>query len=414
MRDIFYLFITLIFLGTEAFFSGSEIAIISLNRLRLRGLVRSGSQPATLLSSMLKKPERILSATLLGTNLSTIISSALLTSLFYRYSRHYAVLITLLVLTPLTLILGEIVPKTLFQKHSETIALKIAYPIRFFYYLFYPLTLLFSGLANRLLGTLGVDAGTERIFVTKEEIKRLVQADKEEGEIFEQDERDMLERIFVFGDTTAKEVLVPLIEVELIDREATALEVVESSKEKGLTRFPVYYERSDNIIGTVNVFDLLYAKNTREKITNFISPAYYIPGSKRIDNLLREMQSEGLSLVVVVDEYGNNEGIITLEDLLEEIVGEIRDEYDDEEELFQVLADGSYLFDARIELDDIREFCDIELPDDGDYETLGGLILDRLERIPDPGDRLEMDRCSFTILKADGRTIKKVICTLKP
>jgi CBS domain containing-hemolysin-like protein len=227
-------------------------------------------------------------------------------------------------------------------------------------------------------------------------------------EILEPLEQDMIERIFDFGDTTAKEVLVPLIDVEALERNVSINEVMEKVESEGYSRYPVYYERIDNIIGTLNVFDLIDATGRETDITRFIRPAYYIPETMRIDDLLSQMQTEGHRMAIVVDEYGNSEGIVTLEDLLEEIVGEIRDEYDETKEMYQFLGDQSYLVDARMEVDEIERLLDLDLPE-GDYETLGGMILQVLERIPDPGEKIELDSLEFRILKADGRSIKKVV-----
>lgn len=390
----------------EGLFSGSEIAIVSASKIKLNHLAQSGSKPAQLIQRLLQQPAKLLSTTLVGTNVSTVVATALATSLLSQTYPQRAGLYATLVIFPLTLIFGEIIPKTIYYQHRNKIVLMLAYPLKAISIVLAPVVSVMNGLVGLLLGLLNTDVKLEQLFVTKEELRLLVAQDKK-GEMLERVEREMIDRVFEFGDTLVKEALVPLIDVIGIDREASINQVINLLQEKGFSRFPVYYERVDNIVGVINVFDLIYAKEGESDLTRFIAPAYYVPETMRIGDLLKEIQQRGIQLAIVVDEYGNNQGIVTLEDILEEIVGEIQDEYDAERQLYHVSDDGSYVMDARMELDHIREKLGLELPE-GDFETLGGLVLHLIKKIPDPGEKIIVGNLELTVLKADGRSIKKI------
>jgi CBS domain containing-hemolysin-like protein len=390
----------------EGFFSGSEIAIVSLNKIKLTHLAQSGSKSARLIQHMLLQPAKLLSTTLIGTNISTIVATALTTTLLAQTYEHQAGLYATLIMFPLTLIFGEIIPKTFYHQHRNTVTLLLAYPLRAISIILSPIILVLNSLVGLLLKMLHAEVRAEQLFATKEELKSLVTHDQR-GEILEKLKREMIGRIFDFGNTTVKETLVPLIDVVAVDREATINQVIHLVQEKGFSRFPVYYERIDNIVGIISGFDLIYAKEGEHDITRFIGPAYYVPETMRVDNLLDEFQQRGIQMAVVVDEYGTSQGIVTLEDILEEIVGEIHDEYDAERQLYQSLPDGSYIIDARMELDHIKEKLGIETPE-GDFETLGGLVLHLMEKIPHPGEKTTAGNLELTVLKADGRSIKKI------
>jgi len=391
----------------EGFFSGSETAIVSVSKIKLRHLARTGSRRALMIQKLFSDPSRLLSTTLVGTNFCTVVAAALATSILVRHWGSRGGFYATLFLFPMTLIFGEIFPKSYYYTHRQHITLRIAYPLKMFSLLFHPVVLFLNMCVNFLLLIIGLEKKAANLFVTKEEMHALVEMDKKH-EILEPVEQDMIDRIFDFGDTTVREVLVPLIDVEALNRNASINEVLEMVEREGFSRYPVYYERIDNIIGTLNAFDLIDASRNEKEITRFIQPAYYVPNTMRIDNLLSVMQSEGHRMAIVVDEYGNSEGIVTLEDLLEEIVGEIRDEYDETEEMYKSLGDKSYLVDARMELDEMEKLLGMDLPE-GDFETLGGMILQILERIPDPGEHISLKGLELRILKADGRSIKKVL-----
>ncbi len=354
MSETAIILIIVFCLLAEGFFSGSEIAIVSISKIKLNHMAKNGSKAAQLVQNMLKRPTRLLSTTLLGTNVCTVVATALATSLLTtRYIRN-ADLYATLIMSPLILIFAEIIPKTLYYHYRNKITLILIYPLNVIYFIFYPALFVINGLIRILFKTLNAEDKAQELFVTKEELKSLVKHDKK-GETFDKVERELIGRIFEFGDTSVKEILVPLIDVIAVAREATSNQVINLVQQEGFSRFPVFYERVDNIVGIINSFDLIYAKEGEDDITRFIAPAYYVPETMHIDNLLKEFQQKGMQLAVVVDEYGNSQGIVSLEDILEEIVGEIHDEYDDERKLYKKLDEDSYIIDARMELDHIRE-----------------------------------------------------------
>ncbi len=402
-----YIVMIIICFLAEGFFSGAEIAFVAANKIKLRHLAHQGAPQAKLAQQLLQRPGRLLSTTLVGTNVCTITATALTTALLVRFFGAEASFYCVLIVTPLTLIVGEILPKTVYQHNSNKMVLLLAYPFSFISWLLAPVVAIVNTIAKlplKLLGVLPQD--TEKLVVTKEEIELLLKMEQHGTEL-EKEERDLIKRIFDFGEATVKETLIPLVEVVAIERNTPIREAIQQVVEHGFSRFPVYYERVDNIIGILNTFDLLYAKEDDTTITDFLRPVYYVPESKRIGPLLKELQVADTQMAVVVDEYGNCSGIVTLEDLLEEVVGEIHDEYETAKLQYQLMADGSYLIDARMEIDQIKEQCGLVLPE-GEFETLSGLILEKLGRIPDVGERLRINGLTLTVRKVDGFSIKKV------
>ncbi len=406
--SLILIFLCLLF---EAFFSGSEIAIVAADKIRLRHLARKGSGTAQLISNALKRPERLLGTTLIGTNLSVVTSTTIATSLLVRKFGESGVLYTALIMTPLLLFLGEVIPKNLFQQRADSVSLKVIRPLWLFFYLFYPLIYLlsqFAGLLSRAIG--GSSEGIP--FLTKEELKSVLKI-RDKGSDLKVSEKSMIHRIFSFSETTVKEVMIPLIEVVAITEEATVADAIEKIAQKGYSRLPIYRSRIDEIVGILNSFDLLGATQREKSIQPFIREVLFVPETKAVDELLFQLQREGKSMAIVVDEYGGAVGIVTIEDILEEIVGEIEDEYDDEEWLYRELGEGRYLFKTRMEIDQINEKLPFRLPE-GDYETLAGFIITRLGRIPREGEVIKYKNLTLTIKKAADRSVLEVEIRVEP
>lgn len=411
MDPSFSVIIVLLCLLAEAFFSGSEIAVVAADKIRLRHLARKGSGAAQLISNALKHPERLLSTTLIGTNLSVVTSTTIATSLFVKKFGENGVFYTTLIMTPLLLILGEVIPKNLFQQRADSISLRIIRPLWLFYYLFYPLIHLLS----RFIGSLSraIGGSGERIpFVTKEEIKSALKI-RGKGSDLKASEKRMIRRIFSFSETTVKEVMIPLIEVLAIKEDATVAEAIEKIAQKGYSRLPVFRSRIDEIVGILNSFDLLGATQREKSIQPFIREALFVPETKDADELLFQLQKEGKSMAIVVDEYGGAVGVVTIEDILEEIVGEIEDEHDDEEWLYQELGEGRYIFKARMEINQINEKLPFKLPE-GEYETLAGFIITHLGRIPREGEIIEYKNLILSIKRATERSVLEVEIRVEP
>ncbi len=411
MDPSFSLVIILLCLLAEAFFSGSEIAVVAADKIRLRHLARKGSGAAQLISKSLKRPERLLSTTLVGTNLSVVTSTTIATSLFVKEFGENGVLYTPLIMTPFLLILGEVIPKNLFQQRADSISLRIIRPLWLFYYLLYPIIHLLSRFIGSLSRAIG-GSGEKIPFVTKEEIKSTLKI-KGKGSDLKASEKTMIHRIFSFSETTVKEVMIPLIEVLAIEEDATVAEAIEKIAQRGYSRLPVFRSRIDEIVGILNSFDLLGATQREKSIQPFIRETLFVPETKAADELLFQLQREGKSMAIVVDEYGGAVGVVTIEDILEEIVGEIEDEHDDEAWLYRELGEGRYVFKARMEIDQINEKLPFKLPE-GEYETLAGFIITHLGRIPREGEIIEYKNLILSIKRATERSVLEVEIRVEP
>lgn len=406
MEIILYAIIFLTFLALEAFFSGSEIALIAANPQKIRKSSQVSPSRIEMTLDLLKDRERILATTLCGTNLSVVTNSILITSFLLSQLSEKGELYAVILLTPLLLIFGEIIPKTLFQQHANSIALKVAYPIWLASYVFYPLVFLITKVTQYLFHLSGAKRSHGLPFVTREELRLIVKMSRK-GSDLTPEEITMIDRLFDFAHTTVKEAMVPLVDVVAVEDTATVKEVVELIDIKGHSRFPVYQERIDNIIGVINSFDLLDSSLSESPIASFIRTVSYVPEGKPVDGLLVEMQKQRNHLSIVVDEYGGSVGIITIEDILEEIVGEIEDEYDPDKKLYRRTGEGRYIVNARMEVDQMCELFPITLPE-GDYETLGGFLLEQFGHIPHPGEVLHFRNMTFTVLSSDERSIGRV------
>lgn len=392
--------LVVVFIALEGFFSGSEIAIVSANRIRLRHWAGKGDKRAQRLLALLETPDQLLATTLVGTNVSVVVASTLATvALIYMFGTH-GELFALALMWPLALVFGEIVPKTVFQENADRVALWVVKPLGWAMFCFRPLIAFVGGVARILVTREEV---TRSPFVTKEEIESLLRGSERAVDL-EVGERRMIRRIFEFGDAPVKEVMVPLVDLVAVPDDATPETVIEKITESGFSRIPVYQEEIFNIVGLINAFDLLSLPEDVTTIEEIVREVHYVPEAKRKDDLLRELQQKRMQMAVVVDEYGGAVGIVTIEDLLEEIVGEIEDEYDAYRAWYQELPDGSHLVDARMELDHLKEELGLELPR-GDYETLGGFLINYLETIPRQGTVVTVGRVRLSVREADERRV---------
>ena len=389
----------------EAFFSGSEMALISCDRIKLRHQAQEGLKRAQVAERLLERPDRFLATTLVGTNLCVVTNSAaaalLCVLLLGEGQEYYATL----VLAPLVVLLGEMVPKAYFRHHADRLAPLLAPPLFLFLQLFAPVTGIIRRASDFLLTPLQIPSTERDVYITREELKFLVQEGNQQADL-ESEERRMIHKIMHFGETSVHEAMIPLIEVVALPHGATVAEAIAVVSEHHFSRIPIYEERIDQMVGIVHAFDLL-SEDPRAPIRPLIRPAHYVPEPKLVDDLLEEMQRGRVQMAFVVDEYGGVVGIVTVEDLLEEIVGEIEDEYDEEPPPLRRLPDGSYVVDARMEVDRLNEELGINLPE-GEYETVGGFLLHLLQKIPDPGEEAQHERIRFLITESDKRSIGKV------
>jgi len=392
----------------EGFFSGSEIAIISVDKIKLRHLASVGSKGAILAQKMLQQPERFLGTTLVGTNLAVVISSVTLTTILSMYPEfaHTVEFYVAVMLTPIALIFGEIVPKSVFQQHAETIVPIIAPILHVAFRVFYPIVFVVTGISGGMMRALGVEKKPRKQTLTREELKFLLRADQ--GAIADQQRKEMMQRVFDFGDMTVEEIIVPLVDVQVLEKGTTIEQAIEQIHQHGFSRIPIYEERVDHLIGVIHAFDLLRAPSKETTIDRFIRKAYYVPDAMLLADFIKDLQRHHTQIAIVVNEYGGALGIVTLEDVLEQIVGDIDDEFDTSDSaMAQQLPDGTFRMNARIEIDEVNRLLPLELADDA-FETLGGFLLAQFRHIPAVGESVESHGFVFTIEEATDRAILRV------
>jgi CBS domain containing-hemolysin-like protein len=402
----------ILFLLGEAIFSGSEIAIISANRARLRALANEGNQGAQTALRLLETPEWLMGTILTCHNSFFVANVALATlAAIDLVGPRYGELVSIVVVIPFLVIFGEVVPKSYCQDRADTLAPILARVIWRARTIVYPVVWLMNrGILSVLSkGNGGLQSSP---FVTRQELEVLVE-EHSEGDL-RAGERKMIGRIFSFGELDVANVMVPLVEVSAVGEDATIEEVIDRIRTGGHSSILVYKEEIHHIVGVVNAKDIIAigdeARGPLRGKPELVRPPYFVPESKPADDLLEEMQREKVKLAVAVDEYGGCVGIVTMEDLVEEIVGEISDEYDvDEVRLFQRIADGKIIVDARMEVEAVREELSIPIPD-GDYETLGGYLLEVFERIPKTGESVAVAEWTFIVTEATARQIESVRC----
>ena len=356
-----------------AFFSAAEMAFIAANRLKLRHMAEGGHRVAARYLEAFASPERVLSAAKMGVPIAHIVASSVAAWVLLSSLGPAAALVVTLVLTPIMLVLGEVIPKAIAQHWATGLILRLFRPLTWAAWLLTPLTWTAGKIVEGALALAGRPRDHVRQFVSREELKLVLQMNPEESDVTTQ-EAEMIDKIFDLGETTVREVMVPLVDVVAIPLEASVKEAIAKIRERGFSRLPVYEERVDHVVGVVTAMDLFRRGAEAPGLRDLMRPATYVPETKRIDDLLREMQKARIQLAVVVDEYGGSVGIATVEDIIEEIVGEIEDEHDRRPTALEPLPDGSYLAAGRTTVEAINAELDWSLPK-GEYETLSGLIL---------------------------------------
>ena len=389
--------------------SAAETALTSISRIKLKNLVEEGDNRALEIESLISKPNTFLSTILVVNSVAVIVASSMTTVLALRFIPNYGELIGTIFISLVVLIFCEITPKTAAVQNPIRWARVLVKPVRATAWLLHPLIVILSAITNTLVRLMGGRMKHQGPFVTEEELRLLVSVGEEEG-VLEEGETDMIHSIFEFADTTVREVMVPRIDMVTLESDATVDEAVDLALQGGFSRIPVYEETIDNIIGVLFTKDML--KQLREDhkslpIRELVRPAYFVPETKKLDDLLREIRQKRTHMAIVVDEYGSVAGLVTIEDLVEEIVGDIQDEYDREENLYEQVTQFEYIFDAKINLDEFNELMDTDLENE-DYDTLGGFLLGQLDKIPVAGDTITFKNLNFTILTTRGLRITKV------
>ena len=388
--DATQLIILFILLLLSAFFSSAETALTTVNKIRIRTLAEDGNRRAETVLAITDDSGKMLSAILIGNNIVNLSAASLTTSLAYSFGGSM-VAIASGILTLLILLFGEITPKTMATIHSEKMALIYAPVISIFMKLMTPVIFVVNGLSIGILFLLRVDPNAKNTAMTENELRTIVDVSHEDG-VIESGEREMINNVFDLGDARAKDVMVPRVHVTFADVNSTYDELLAIFREDKYTRLPIFEDTTDNVVGTINMKDLLLYDNTKEfHIRDFLREAYFTYEYKSISELLVEMRQASFNIAIVLDEYGETAGLITLEDILEEIVGEIHDEYDENEEDFiQEIDEREYIVEGSINLDELNSRLELDLNSD-EYDSLGGFIIERLDRLPEAGDSIDTD-----------------------
>jgi putative hemolysin len=404
-----YLWIILLSLALTALFSASEMAFIAANRVRLRHLAEAGSQTAARYLEAFRRPERVLATCMMGVTIAHITASSVSTWALLPVLGSWSAVVVTAALTPVMLVLGEVMPKALAREWATALIRSLFRVIELSSWVLSPLTWGANAVVGKALALFGRTPSSTRQFVSREELKLLLQMEPEEADVTVS-EAEMIDKIFDLGQKTVREIMVPLVDVAALPASTHPDEAVRLIAERGFSRIPLFTDRAFNLIGFVTAMDLLRRGAQAPDLRSIMRPATYAPETKRIDDLLREMQKGRIQLAVVVDEYGGAVGIVTIEDILEQIVGEIEDEHDRTPATVERLPDGSYRVAGRVSIDELNESLDWELPK-GDFETVAGLVLSTVNRIPSVGEVFHVGRYTFTVLEADERRILRVRIT---
>lgn len=394
----------------SALFSSAETALTAMSEREARQLVESGEKKYLALKLWIKAPNKVLTTILIGNNLVNIFASAMATVVAAKLvQKDQAVALATGVMTFLVLIFGEVAPKTFAKYNHKRLAPRAISALRLFYWLVFPLTVALTGFSRFLVRIVGGEISRTGPFVTEEDISYLIDLGHREG-VIEEHEEQLLHSVIEFSNTTVREIMIPRTEMIAVETDVERDELVSLVTSAGHSRIPVYEETPDNIVGIFYAKDLIkmpVAGKPFQLSTGLRSP-YFVPEVMSIADLLKDFQRLKTHMAIVVDEYGGTSGIVTLEDILEEIVGEIHDEYDSEESQFRTLPGGKMLADGRISIDDLGEKLGRSFPESDLYETLGGFLTARAGKLPTKGTRLSWSDLNFTIIEADQRRIRRV------
>ncbi len=408
VQIVLTLLVLLFFLMLSFLFSGIETGLLSIDRLALeRDAKRNKNREALL--RFVRQPDKFLGTTLIGNNIVNVLLASISTLIVDRLgSLAFDARYTSLVIGSIVLLFGEIMPKAIFRDHADTIVPKLFPVLQFFYFLLRPFVAIVTWLNQALRKLLKLEDGDQYDYLTKDDLSFLLS--QSEGDSISAPQMEMIEDALDFTELEARNVMVPRMDIIAIPETATIAEVIELAKLEGFTRYPVYRNNMDDIVGVLIIYDILKKDCTQDmKAGDIIHEPLFAPENTDIDVLLKEMQSKRRSMAIIVDSYGGTAGIITMEDILEEIVGDIEDEYDvdEEDDDVQQVSTNTWLAAADVEIDRLADDYGIDLPE-GDYETIAGLILDRLERIPHQGQVITIDTYRIQVLQATSKKIVKV------
>ena len=387
----------------------SETALMSISKIRTRHLVEEGVKGAKGLQKLVNDPNKLLGAVLIGNNIVNIASSAIATTIATGLlGAGSGVAIATGVMTVLVLIFGEITPKSLAKQNSEKISLKVAKPISIVVVVLKPLIAVFTGVSSVFIKLFGGDPKASEPFITQEELKTMVGVSEEEG-VLEDVEKEMIFNVFDFVDAQVKDVMIQRVDIVAINKDSSYKEILEIIRKEQFSRIPIYDDTIDNIVGVLNVKDLIVQEknNLQFNVLDYAREPFYTFEFKKIKEVLNEMKKTRNHMAIVLDEYGGTVGIITIEDLIEEIVGDIEDEYDDHNEMIKVVKEDEYIVDGSAKLDDISDLIGVNMESE-ELDSVGGLIIEELRRIPEEHEEVVIDNIKFVVEEVEKNRIKKV------
>lgn len=394
----------------SALTSAAETALTSVNRIRIRNMAEDGNSRAQIIESLLAKPQMFLTTILVINNVAIILASSLATVIALSFSPQWGEVFATIGTSLITLIFCEVTPKNAAVHNADSWAMYFAPVISGAAWILHPITSGLNGITSIILHIFGIAQTRSGPSVTEEELMLMVNVGEAEG-ILESEESDMIQSVLTLADTPIREVMVPRIDMITLSADSTIANGIDLITRVGLSRIPVYDGGIDNIVGILYAKDLLRDIRTHaqdESIRALLRPVYLVPDSKKLDDMLHELQLKRVHIAIVIDEYGSVAGLVTIEDLVEEIVGEIRDEYDIEENLIQQTGPDEYLVDARINIPDFNEQLSTEIEEDEDYDSIAGFVMKQLDKIPSQGDEVQADGVILTVLATKGNRITKL------
>ena len=405
MWQILILFILLIF---SSFFSASETALMSLSKIRIRHMVEEKVKGADLINKLVEHPSRLLGTILVGNNAVNIAASALATSLALEFFGKRGIGIATAVMTILVLIFGEITPKSLAAQNSEKFSLKVVQPISLIVFILNPIVIVFTKITNLIIKLFGGNISSIQPFITEEELKTIVTVSHEEG-VIEVAEKQMIYNVFEFGDLQVKDIMVQRTDIIAINLDLEFEQVIDIMKNEQFSRYPVYRDRIDEIVGILNVKDMIFLNDLKESfhIDKYLREPYYTFEFKKITEVFNDMKKNRVQMAIVLDEYGGTAGIITMEDLVEEIVGDIQDEYDDFENEIQVIKEDEFLINGSTKIVLLNEMIGTNLESE-DYDSIGGFIIGELGRLPIKGEKIVYNNITFIVENIEKNRIKNI------
>ena len=406
--QVWQIIVLIILLVLSGFFSMSETALMALSKIRIRHMVEEGVKGAKLVEKLTEDPNKLLGAILIGNNIVNILASSLATTLFVSLVGPSGVGVATAVMTVLVLIFGEITPKSIAKQKSEEVSLKVSKPINIIVKILKPFIGIFSFISSLFIRLLGGDPKATEPFITEEELRTMVGVSEEEG-VLEDVEKEMIFNVFDFADAQVKDVMVQRVDIIAVDLEASYDEVLDVIKKEQFSRIPVYNQTIDDIVGILNVKDLIMAEQDKEKfkVADYMREPNYTFEFKKIAELFKEMKKTRNHIAVVLDEYGGTVGIVTIEDLIEEVFGDIEDEYDDENKEIEVIKEDEYIVDGSAKLDVISELIGVNMESE-EFDSVGGLLIGELGRFPEQNEEITLNNIKFTVEEIDKNRVKKV------